>query len=556
DFDHTTADDAQARWQALGLPEPTTFIASGHGVHAYWRLSEPLTDLGVWSCFQRDLAAAVGSDPAVSDPPRIMRLPGFRNHKPPAADCRIIAAILASVCDLADLAESIPQAAETPAAESTHPGVPPTTGRTHGDGENVSGGNLAALARAARYAATWPGGAQGGRNSEAMKHAAQLVRDFALSDDEARPILVAWNARNEPPLDDGELHRCLANGRKYGRHAVGAKLDTRRQVAPIEQEPLNPTAEVFQPFPIEALPEPVRSFVAKAARAIGCDPSYIALPMLSGLASAIGNTRCIQLKRCWTEPAIIWTAIVGESGTLKTPAFKLAVRSIHQLQIRKLREHQAAHEQFEKGHLRYEADLSAWKKEAAKGKGTAGAPPEKPEPPQAERYIVSDITVEALAPILLANQRGVLLARDELAGWVGSFDRYVSGKGGADASHWESMHNGESIVVDRKTGQPRTIYVPSASASVTGGIQPGILDRVMGVEHRESGLLARLLLAFPPRGAKRWTEAEIAPELETAISAIFDRLYDLRAGEDDNGDPRPQTVKLTPEGKRAWGRVR
>jgi hypothetical protein len=44
----------------------------------------------------------------------------------------------------------------------------------------------------------------------------------------------------------------------------------------------------------------------------------------------------------------------------------------------------------------------------------------------------------------------VLLARDELSGWFGSFDRYAkAGKTGADSAHWLSMHNGESVTVDR-----------------------------------------------------------------------------------------------------------
>jgi hypothetical protein len=107
-----------------------------------------------------------------------------------------------------------------------------------------------------------------------------------------------------------------------------------------------------------------------------------------------------------------------------------------------------------------------------------------------------------------------LLSRDELAGWIGSFDRYVGGKSGADAAHWLSMHNGENIVVDRKSGYPPTIFVPQACVSVCGGIQPPILHRALGVEHRESGLAARLLLTCPPRKPKKWSEADIDPEAE------------------------------------------
>jgi len=42
--------------------------------------------------------------------------------------------------------------------------------------------------------------------------------------------------------------------------------------------------DTFHPFPVEVLPVPIRSFVAKGAQAIGCGPSYIALPILSALA--------------------------------------------------------------------------------------------------------------------------------------------------------------------------------------------------------------------------------------------------------------------------------
>src|SRR5262245_23967354 len=55
-------------------------------------------------------------------------------------------------------------------------------------------------------------------------------------------------------------------------------------------------SERFQPFPVDALPEQVRGFVSAAAKAIGCDASFVALPLLVALAASIGNTRRLQLK--------------------------------------------------------------------------------------------------------------------------------------------------------------------------------------------------------------------------------------------------------------------
>ncbi|REK24792.1 MAG: DUF3987 domain-containing protein [Planctomycetota bacterium] len=335
----------------------------------------------------------------------------------------------------------------------------------------------------------------------------------------------------------------------------GTDVDESRRIVEAlanETEPLNavrpPAPERFEPFPVDALPEPLRGFVKAGARAIGCDASYLALPMLTAIAAAIGNTRRIQLKRGWSAPAILWAAVVGESGTAKTPAFKLAMRPIRERQRKALERHAEAMRQYEADLARYEKAMADWKRD----KKTAADPPEKPEAPQAERCIVSDTTVEALAPLLLANPRGLLLARDELAGWIGSFDRYAGGKGGADAAHWLSMHNGESVIVDRKTGNPRTVFVPQAAVCVCGGIQPAILHRALGIEHRESGLAARLLLTCPPRTAKRWTEADIDPMAEAEIARLFDRLYELQPTVDHEGEPRPVVVGLTPDAKTAW----
>jgi hypothetical protein len=78
---------ATERCYVAGLPPPTVLVSSGHGCHVYWVLTEPMTDLQAWSAIQKRLAALLGGDPKVFDPPRVMRLPGFLNHKPPPAQC-------------------------------------------------------------------------------------------------------------------------------------------------------------------------------------------------------------------------------------------------------------------------------------------------------------------------------------------------------------------------------------------------------------------------------------------------------------------------------------
>lgn len=82
DFDgNPSIGETMKRLAKAGLPEPTLAVHSGHGLHFYWDLAEPITDLTAWTKLQKALSAALGSDPKIHDPPRVMRLPGFDNCK-------------------------------------------------------------------------------------------------------------------------------------------------------------------------------------------------------------------------------------------------------------------------------------------------------------------------------------------------------------------------------------------------------------------------------------------------------------------------------------------
>ena len=304
----------------------------------------------------------------------------------------------------------------------------------------------------------------------------------------------------------------------------------------------------FQPFPINVLPEPVRGFVKAGAKALGCDATLIILPLLSALAAAVGATRRIRLKATWTEPAVIWAAVVAESGTLKSPSQNSALSVLKRLQAFKLQELPELEEQYQRDLALWESDKHLWK---TKGRKAGEPPPEKPVEPTIERYIVSDITIEALADRLKDSPRGLLCGVDELAQWFGALDAYRGGRGG-DAAKWLSIHRAESLIVDRKTGPAKTTYVPFAAVSLCGGIQPETLKRVLGSEHIENGLLARLLLAGPPRQSKKWTEATIHPEVLKNMERLFGRLLALSFGVNDDDQPSPIDVPLTPEGKAAW----
>ena len=100
--------------------------------------------------------------------------------------------------------------------------------------------------------------------------------------------------------------------------------------------------------------------------------------------------------------------------------------------------------------LKAEAARSAheiWRDEFARPqKGTAPpdrpAEAEAPNKPPMPRVMAMNSTTEKLELLLAENPRGLLHMRDELAGWLGGFDRY--GGEGADRAFFLECWNGGS----------------------------------------------------------------------------------------------------------------
>ena len=220
DFDGIDSDAAKERWHSARLPTPTLTISSGHGVHAYWCLAEPVTNLSLWSALQKKLIALLDSDSAIHDPARIMRLPGFINHKQPVAVCSIVDGDPARIYDLKSLMPLLNKAVVE--RRDGNLSQPPGDLTTRSKSPFHNG--LSVIDRAALTASKWSGVTKGERNSTAFQHAAYLVKNLALTKEQAWPILRVWNRKNTPPLPERELRQALQNARIYGRHPVGSKV--------------------------------------------------------------------------------------------------------------------------------------------------------------------------------------------------------------------------------------------------------------------------------------------------------------------------------------------
>jgi hypothetical protein len=139
-------------------------------------------------------------------------------------------------------------------------------------------------------------------------------------------------------------------------------------------------------------------------------------------------------------------------------------------------------------------------------------------PPHAPRLRQNDVTVEKVAELLAnASPKGLLIVRDELAGWVKSMNAY----GGAGRQFWLEAYGGRPYRVERKTN-PNPIVVPRLVVSVYGGIQPERLRPLL--QDVDDGLMGRFLWVWPE--PVPFHLGQYAPNVTLAIRAL-DRLREL-----------------------------
>lgn len=239
--------------------------------------------------------------------------------------------------------------------------------------------------------------------------------------------------------------------------------------------------------------------VQDLAEGAGAPVDYVAISLLGTAASLIGASRRVQPFESdqWREPCILWTAAVGDPSSNKSPAIDAATLPLRGMEAEMAEAFKATMVNYETIAERANAERAQWKKQvetATKdGVGTPSMPfaAEAPEKPSRPRLMVQDATPEALGEVLGGNPRGVLHMRDELAGWLMSFERYSPG----GREFWLEAYGGRQHTIDRKS-QAKPLTIPFNGVSVIGGIQPEKLaDCLLGVA--DDGLVARFLWAWP-----------------------------------------------------------
>ncbi len=284
-----------------------------------------------------------------------------------------------------------------------------------------------------------------------------------------------------------------------GKSHSGANSDSAKTPAEsIENEgSVTVTAhDVFQEPPTDSLPTPVPEITRSIAQAAGCHPAMVLTMLLPALGSAVGSRRTIEVTPAWNEHSMIFALALGESGSGKTPAHNAII---------------APFAEVERG----------WIEQA------------KNEEPR--ELLLNDATMESVIDVMQANPGGLLMHRDEGKVWISGFDRYRKG-GKTDMQNWCSVWSAQPFKVHRRTSDP--IRVQRANVSISMGIQPDLLARVLDDDAFDGGLLPRILMAWPPerRTSMRQKRAAGRARSETLLTLV--RAL-LSIPHDDN--PTPMT---------------
>jgi hypothetical protein len=195
-------------------------------------------------------------------------------------------------------------------------------------------------------------------------------------------------------------------------------------------------------FPLQAFPHQWREWVKDAAQWAGSSEDYVAQALLASVAGLCGQGVSARITEAWSEPVILWQALVGGPSSGKTPALDWLRRPLGTVERVLARE--------------------------------GGGP-----------VVVSDAALPALEKAVAKRRQGVLLWRDEPTAWLAGLGR---------KSRRDESRRGPFLDTWGAMGPPWG-RGDKPAVSIVGSLDPERLDAaLLGTG---DGLAARFLYVWP-----------------------------------------------------------
>ena len=285
-------------------------------------------------------------------------------------------------------------------------------------------------------------------------------------------------------------------------------------------------------FPIDVFSTNQKSLILELNRTLNFPINYSAASILAAASTAIGKSVKIKVQNGWYEQASIYMILCGRSGINKSHPLEFALKPIFKYDESKTNEYELAYEQYEQV-----ADLTS------KEKRELGLTDVKE--PILNQVLVNDITPEALQVVHSKNPRGLGLYRDEILGWINSFDRYSSS---GELQLWLSLWSGTNVRTNR-TGR-KAIFLAQPFVSVFGTIQSARLEDLSKGNMSLTGFTDRILFTFSEVNKKAYmNESELSDRYIAYYECMINKLLKLPLEMNEQGQVQSMILSFSGRSK-------
>lgn len=516
--------------------DPHCIVTSSPGRwHCYWRVDD--CPLDQFKRVQLALARRFNSDKSVHDLPRVMRLPGFMHRKGEPFQSRLLDAgtdgppyALTEIIDALKL--------DLDATESTQrKSVLKTTGTIAGQpvvNVNLPSNLHPEPTRPTDYSAAmiingcqqfgWAkdnqpdvqepmwraliGTLRLTNDPEIIHQFSDQHPEYTYESTEAKAAGWAGRGVECATLEGYNLSGCVGcphKGKIKSPSALGFIGNTRSDATHAETPEVPEPQNLFDsavptPLDLKAALHPVLAeFAAVRAGVAGHDPTAYAYAAIAAISGVIPHNTRIEIGPTWREPLLQWVAIVGPTGSGKSPAMNAAVEPVIAL-------HHAVHAQ-------YKLAYAAW--QAAKPQGP------KPLP---SGYYFTDPTLDALIDRAANAPHTILRHADEGTAWLNAMGKY-SGRGdGGERGTWLAAWNGTAYTVTRIERGDKSL--DAWAVAVLYGITPNKLKEAYA-DASSDGMLARTLICLTDAG--RCVPAQSDPNVAAVTARYAQAVQDAAA---------------------------
>jgi len=342
---------------------PSAIVCSGNGVHAYWRLTEPLPtqqNIERIEAVLKLLADHLAGDRKVCGVQSLMRLPGTHNTKNGAwTEVEITSFNSERQYELDDLQEWLTEAAPVIRRKDSDPEAIKESDPYSDYAEQVGvkrGKSDEELISLLKQSRATPG--KGWR--EPMLRFIGSTVGKGWSD---LQIKLASAPYSDGGVDDREIQKEIDYARKkFGK----PHPDQTGEYGEVEQRDTAETGAApkagvdpvdlwgkFEPpsLPRGLLPDVLERFAHDQGMDMGADMSGIAVSALAVCGAAIPDNVKLQVKRHhtgWLESARLWVALVGPPSSKKTPIMTVAARPLRKIDANQARDYAEQRSVYEK----------------------------------------------------------------------------------------------------------------------------------------------------------------------------------------------------------------